>query len=159
STVFPGCFASKRRLASKRTAFLESSTAQWLHHWSWAAWAGPPAAVARISAAVSVPIVVRRMVVLPFEWGFTMGPPTQGVKAPLAIEAGGARLANTYRLWQGGQDSTILRESVEHAPGDNSRAPWPSPPARPPPGLRRLERRGRVGDQCRPLAPQRLGRA
>src|SRR4029450_4589588 len=37
-TVWPGFLASKRRLASKRTTFLLSSIAQWLHHCSSVAW-------------------------------------------------------------------------------------------------------------------------
>src|SRR5213593_4366736 len=40
-TVFPGFLCSNRRLASKSTAFLLSSIAQWLHHWSSTAWAMP----------------------------------------------------------------------------------------------------------------------
>src|SRR5882672_11396614 len=42
-TVCPGFLASNRRLASKRTTFLLSSIAQWLHHCSSVAWAADAA--------------------------------------------------------------------------------------------------------------------
>src|SRR4026208_2091095 len=54
-TVWPGFLASNRRLASKRTPFLLSSIAQWLHHCSSVAWA----ADAAISHVHSVSSTIR----------------------------------------------------------------------------------------------------
>src|SRR5438034_6752624 len=54
-TVWPGFLASNRRLASKRTSFLLSSIAQWLHHRSSVAWT----ADAAISAVHSVSSATR----------------------------------------------------------------------------------------------------
>jgi hypothetical protein len=51
-TVWPGFFASNRRLASNSTAFLLSSMAQWLHHCSSVARAAgaPASATPRVSS-------------------------------------------------------------------------------------------------------------
>ena len=68
------------------------------------------------------------------------------------------RPSATYGLWGGTAHPTIRPERVTHDPGDDPRAPGPAPAARPPPGLRGLERRGRVGDQRGALPPERVGR-
>src|SRR6185295_12493615 len=55
-TVWPGFLASNRRLASKRTTFLLSSIAQWLHHCSSVAWTADAAIshVHSVSSAIRI---------------------------------------------------------------------------------------------------------
>src|SRR5678816_880337 len=72
-TVWPGFLASNRRLASKRTTFLLSSIAQWLHHCSSVAWAAD-AAISHVHSVSSTIRIDSRIGVLLVE----LGPPGPG---------------------------------------------------------------------------------
>src|SRR5512132_1391386 len=62
-TVWPGFLASNRRLASRRTSFLLSSIAQWLHHCSSVAWTAD-AAISHVHSVSSTTRIDSRISVL-----------------------------------------------------------------------------------------------
>src|ERR1700675_5081305 len=86
-TVWPGFLASNLRLASKRTIFLLSSIAQWLHHCSSVAWAAD-AAISHVHSVSTTTRIDSRIGVLLVELG-----PARPRPEASHFRGGGARLS------------------------------------------------------------------
>src|SRR4026209_2850076 len=86
-TVWPGFLASNRRLASKRTTFLLSSIAQWLHHFGAVAWTAD-AAISHVHSVSSTIRIHSRIGVLLVELG-----PARPRPEASHFPRGGARLS------------------------------------------------------------------